>query len=514
MRTFNVAGPCRPELHYMLDPVARVSEARTLIERMGYFVLHAPRQTGKTTSLQALARVLNAEGRYAALHFSCAPGQAAGDDYRAAQEALLYHMQHQAAQELPAELQPAARWPEAPPLALLTAALTGWARCCPRPLVLFFDEIDALTGSSLLAVLRQLHAGYPNRPHAFPWSVVLCGLREVRDYKLLAGGREPRPGSASPFNILVESLRLASFSAEEVAALYGQHTAQTGQGFAEQAVHQAFCCTRGQPWLVNALAREVIEKMGVQPPEQIRAEHIEQARERLISSRATHLDSLVARLAEPRVRRIIEPILVGAASFDATFDDDFSYVRDLGLVERQEGVVTIANPIYAEIIPRVLSAQVQAAIPDRPAWFVTAEGTLDVAKLLEGFLTFWRRNGEVLLKGMPYHEAAPHLVFMAYLQRVVNAGGRILREFAVGTGRADLLVDFGGREDVFELKLFRGSYTRSEGIEQVARYARRLGRDRGYLLLFDLAASTLPWEERVRIEEVEQEGITVVVVLA
>ncbi|HYO59797.1 hypothetical protein [Archangium sp.] len=52
--------------------------------------------------------------------------------------------------------------------------LPGWARACSRPLVLFFDEIDALRGQSLISVLRQLRTGFADRPGAFPLSVALC----------------------------------------------------------------------------------------------------------------------------------------------------------------------------------------------------------------------------------------------------------------------------------------------------------------------------------------------------
>jgi hypothetical protein len=148
-----------------------------------------------------------------------------------------------------------------------------------------------------------------------------------------------------------------------------------------------------------------------------------------------------------------------------------------------------------------------------PRWFVADDGTLDVMKLIEEFLKFWRRHGDVLLKGMPYHEAAPHLVFMAYLQRVVNAGGRIERELAVGTGRADLVTEMGGRQDVIELKLLRGTYTLPDGLAQVSRYARRLGRDVGYLIIFDPKTDVL-WEDRGEVEEVGHDGVTVVVVRA
>ncbi|MCI5222314.1 MAG: hypothetical protein D3924_06490 [Candidatus Electrothrix sp. AR4] len=136
-----------------------------------------------------------------------------------------------------------------------------------------------------------------------------------------------------------------------------------------------------------------------------------------------------------------------------------------------------------------------------------------MTRLIDGFIHFWKRNGEVLLRGMPYHEAAPHLVFMAYLQRVINSGGHIEREFAIGTGGADLVVDFKGRQDIIELKLLRGSYTRPEGVQQVARYASRLSRDRGYLVIFDPSGDA-SWEQRGCLETELCEGITVVILQA
>jgi hypothetical protein len=343
--------------------------------------------------------------------------------------------------------------------------------------------------------------------------MALIGLRDIRDYKLKLRSDSESLGTASPFNIKVESLTLRNFNEEEVGRLYRQHTEETGQEFTDEAVARAFELTQGQPWLVNALAYHICFRESRDRSQAVTLEHIESAKEALIERRDTHLDSLVARLQEPRVKRVIEPILTGSVSFDPTFDDDFSFVKDLGLVTKDSGVPEIANPIYREIIPRILSSHVQAGIALDTKWFVAPEGTLDMMKLIEGFLKFWRRNGEVLLAGMPYHEAAPHLVFMAYLQRVVNHGGRIEREFAVGTGRADLVTSFGGQEDVIELKLLRGSYTVPEGLEQVADYAKRLGRDRGYLVVFD-PKTEKPWEERGEVEEILQDGVTVVVVRA
>jgi hypothetical protein len=243
--------------------------------------------------------------------------------------------------------------------------------------------------------------------------------------------------------------------------------------------------------------------------------HVAEAREILIERRDTHLDSLVDKLREPRVKRVIEPILIGSAVRPDVYDDDFKYVEDLGLVTRRGGATEIANPIYAEIIPRVLTYVTQGNVPDKPEWYVAADGTLDMRKLIDGFIEFWRENGEVLLEGMPYQEAAPHLVFMAYLQRIVNAGRRIEREFALGTKRADLFVEYGGRKDVIELKLAGGYKTLEHGLAQVAGYAKRLGREVGYLVLFDVEGAAErkkeEWWERGEVEEREQDGVRVVV---
>jgi hypothetical protein len=255
MRFFNTAGPCDPQRHYMVPAAPRLPEARRLIDQEAYFVVHAPRQTGKTTTLHAIARGLTAEGRYAALHFSCEVGEPAGDDFAEAQRAVLSSLARSAEIDLPPSLRPPA-WPTAEPSTLLLAGLTAWARACPRPLVLVFDEIDAVRGESLRSVLRQLRAGYPSRPGAFPWSVIVCGLRDVRDYKTASGGDPNRLGTASPFNIKVESMRLGDFTEAEVQTLYQQHTAETGQPFTEGALHRTFAVTQGQPWLVNALARD------------------------------------------------------------------------------------------------------------------------------------------------------------------------------------------------------------------------------------------------------------------
>lgn len=491
-RSFNIAGPCDESRHYLIDPISRLPDARGLIDEGGYFVVHGPRQTGKTTSLRALAKALTADGQYAALYFSCETGAVLSDSIGKMEQVLLHRIEAAATDDLPESLRPPAG-EDAPSGVQLVAYLRAWAKSCPRPLVLIFDEIDALRDDGLRSVLQQLRDGFPRRPERAPHSVILAGLRDVRDYKVASGGelpvREGRLGTSSPFNIKVASTRLASFTEAQVRALLGQHTAATGQRFSEPALARVFYYTEGQPWLTNALASEVIK--GLKITGEIIAAHIDRAKENLVLARATHLDSLMARLMEPRVHRIIGPVIAGTlAGGYNSFDDDQRYVHDLGLITIRPPA--IANPIYREVIARVLSTSAEANVVVPPRGFVLPDGGLDFDRLLREFMAFWIEHGEVLKEGMPYHEVAPQLVLMAFFQRVVNGGGYIEREYGVGRGRIDLLLrwplpDGGEQRHAIELKVrtARSGDPLEKGLSQLDGYLDRLGLDTGVLVIFD-----------------------------
>lgn len=505
-KRFNVAGPCVAARHYMLPAAERLPRVDDLIEQGAYFAVHAPRQTGKTTTLRAIAREVTAAGDYAALHFSCEQARIFGDDYRSAEDALLDVIRFAAEGALPTDLHPPAPWPDGAPGTRLARGLGQWARRCPRPLVLFFDEIDALSGLSLITILSQLRASFPERPESAPWAVALCGMRDVRDYKAASGGDPSRIGTASPFNIKTESMRLGNFTRDDVATLYRQHTTETGQPFSEEAIDHAFTLTGGQPWLVNALAREVVEIMAITDP--ITPQHIEAARHHLARARATHLDSLLARLREPRVRRIIEPIIAGGTPPTDEFNDDYAYVHDLGLVIA-DPVLRISNPIYAEVITRTLGATIEAGRLPGPQAFVR-DGHLDLRALLVGFSEWWVQNGEIISDKLDYHEAAPHLVLLAFLQRIVNGGGFVDREFGIGRRRLDLLVRWplpsgGWQREAIECKVWSDTHRRADplpaGLEQLDLYLAGLALDHGALIIFDRRADRAPIEDRVALTE-------------
>jgi len=492
---FNTAGLCFPEKHYMVDPLRRLSEVEALVEKELYFTIHAPRQTGKTTYLYALAQKLNIEKNHIALVVSFERVGLPNIPLERANEILIDSVFNAAIRQLPE--------PDRPPdptnerFLELKNYLELWSRSQEKPIVLLIDEIDALVDHVLVSVLRQLRDGYQGRPKHFPAAIALVGLRDVRDYRADIRSKSDTLGTASPFNIKSDSLFLPNFSDEEVFDLLEKHTEATGQEFPLEVKNEIIRLTGGQPWLTNALANQIVSRiLSDDHSQKITLEVLVQARRDLILRRDTHLDSLVDKLREDRVKRIVQAIINGESMMFDILDDDIAYVRDLGIVS-PSSPLKFSNPIYAEIIPHVMASAIQESIPEeiQPPVFIDEEGHLDMPMVLRQFQEFYRRNSEAWRERYLFKESAHHLLLMAFLQRVINSGGDIIREMAVGNGRIDLLVRFKGREYALELKVLRNNRTTEEGLEQLDRYLDRLGLTEGFLVLFD--PTDKDWNEKI-----------------
>ncbi len=524
MRSFNTSGPIVAADHYCIPPLSRIDldGVLELVRDKRYFVLHAPRQTGKTSVLLALRDRLNAEGEYRCVYANFEVGQAGREDAARAMRAILGELAGCASDTLGDDFVEDI-WVEAleryGPDGALRQTLRRWAQADPRPLVLFIDEIDTLVGDTLVSVLRQLRAGYNMRPRAFPQSVVLCGVRDVRDYRIRSPDGKALVAGGSAFNIKDESLRLGDFSRDETTALLAQHIDETGQPFAPGAAERIWTQSQGQPWLVNAIARQACfrDRRGRDRDRTITEADIIDAQEQLILRRETHLDQLADKLSEPRVRRVIEPLLSGGeADRDASLRD-IEYARDLGLIAR-DAPVRIANPIYAEVVPRELAAYAQETLPHETAWYVNDDDSLNVPKLLTAFQEFFREHSEHWVERFEYREAGPQLLLQAFLQRIVNGGGRIEREYGLGRGRVDLLIVWPWpegapetRKYVVECKILRGGLDKTvrDGVLQTGAYMDRCAAEDGHLVVFDRDDGD--WEGKIfhRIERAKHRSVHV-----
>ncbi len=499
-KSFCIAGPIDPERHYFVPHRLDYNDLHRLIRNCEYFVLHAPRQSGKTSGILEYCLQLKQENFYNALYVNVEAAQAAREQVEKGLLTILISLWQSVERQLPAErtlieiLKELTLNPSAINLNSLNIALSSLAQYSSKPVVLFIDEIDSLIGDTLLSVLRQIRAGFPDRPKLYPHALCLIGLRDVRDYRIWSKQEGKLISTSSPFNIKSKSLLLSNFSLEEVRSLYSQHSQDTNQTFSSEGIEHAYYLTRGQPWLVNALAYQACYEELRDSGQPINKKDIDRAKDVLIKRRDTHIDSLADKLREPRVRPIIEAIITGETNPGNIQPDDLQYVRDLGLIS-PDGL-DIANPIYREIIPQELTSVTIELITQTVAPFKNNDGTLDMSALVGAFITFYRENSAIWLEKFDYKEAGPHLLMMAFLQRVINGGGSIQREYALGTGRVDILLRWRSQVIVLELKIHRGDRSIKEGLKQITNYMDSSAADEGHLILFDPDPKKT-WEEKI-----------------
>jgi hypothetical protein len=545
-KTFNTTGPCKPAEHYMLPVLPRLPDVSKLLEKKFYFIIHAPRQSGKTTFLNILTEKINSEGQYYAITCSLATLTNSFDLPEAMSSIVsqinvsLRKSKIEAVRKLAYQFNtlPEMADPDAKVRTMLNSV------CCDldKDLIVFFDEADCLSEDPLITFLSQIRDGYNDRSEdpgsKFPRSLALVGMRNIKDSKTKIRPNEMSRGPASPFNIIKKVLTLANFTGDEIKILYSQHTQATGQVFEPSALERVWYWSEGQPWLVNALADEVItEILNDSHCVPITDALIDQAAEILIKRRDTHIDSLLERLKEKRISRVMDSVFAGTLS-DLPFDsDDRRYCLELGLVKEDVNKkLRPANAVYKEVMSRVITDQIQSALDDKIAAMQWTDGqTIFMSKILQEFQKFWRQNSlsfplrissldlissdsitfdgidpETLINNpnlsaflnqiqnllsRKYDEAAYSFMLMAYLQKVVNGGALVHRQFSEGRGAVDLCVVFKEHQFLVEVKL-QGQSTLAESLNQLAGYLDTCGEKEGWLVVFNRSRKK-SWKDKI-----------------
>ncbi|MDR1857081.1 MAG: hypothetical protein LBR22_08005 [Desulfovibrio sp.] len=268
----------------------------------------------------------------------------------------------------------------------------------------------------------------------FPSSIALIGMRNVYDYRVFIREEEESLGTTSPFNIIDKSLTLNNFTFDNVVELYAQHTSATGQKFDGDALKRVYYWTSGQPWLVNAIAKQIIEDvLDYDYSVTISADHIDDAVDAISKRKDMHTVSLLNKLKENRVQNVIEPMLTGEFSKDNEVDDDVNYCIDIGLLKINDNEdVTPANRLYSDLIIRYLTFSQQSRLPKSFISMWMDDNVIHMTELLKEFQKYWRENSDILTAGYVYTHAVPQLFLQTFLQRVANGNAKINREFSLG----------------------------------------------------------------------------------
>jgi hypothetical protein len=300
----------------MIPAFERLTEVIPLIEYGQYYVIHAARQTGKTTFLLDVTKKLNEEGKYYALYCSLESVQDVKDPKDGIPAVVSCLKTFLKNSNIPNAKEFAKDADYSDFTNVLRSELASFCGQLDKPFVIFFDEADCLSEGTMITFLRQLRGGYNYRSiDPFVHSVALVGMRNIRDFKAKVRPESETLGSASPFNIAKTALTLTNLTKEQIAELYNQHTQETGQIFENDAIDMVYQQTQGQPWLVNAIARETIEKILENDyTKPVTAPLVEQAIQTIIERRDVHIDYLMEQLKEESVKGVIEPMILGEQS--------------------------------------------------------------------------------------------------------------------------------------------------------------------------------------------------------
>ncbi|MDR2198863.1 MAG: AAA-like domain-containing protein [Deltaproteobacteria bacterium] len=360
----------------MLPVLPRIPDVDKMIEGEFYFIIHAPRESGKTTYLQYLTKQINLSENYYALYCSLEALDGIIDRNEAINEIIFQLHDSIVSSEIDKLIQLSLNYMPKQNLGSTTKIKSLLNYLCvnlDKELILFFDEADCLAKDPLITFLRQIRLGYNTRISGdnrllFPKSMALIGSRDISDYIKKSRPDEDSRGLASPFNIKKDALTLANFTKDEIGFLYRRHTIASGQIFESEAVDRAWYWSKGQPWLVNALAYEIVVKiLNNDYAKTITADLMDHAAEAIIKNRTTHIEYLKERLKEPRVIKVMDSVFAGATGFVLNKSDDRRYCLDLGLVvEDEDNNLRPANAIYSEVMSRLLSDEIQLGLDATP----------------------------------------------------------------------------------------------------------------------------------------------------
>jgi hypothetical protein len=512
-KTFNTSGICKPAEHYMLPVLPRIPDAVKMIEGKFCFVIHAPRQSGKTTFLTTLADQINSDGKYYAIWCSLASLRPIIDLNEAMRSVVSQINVSLDSSEIKAINSLAYKYNSLPamadPDAKVRILLRSICRDLDKDLIVFFDEADCLSDIPLITFLTQLRDGYIRRsdePNTkFPRSLALVGMRNIRDCNQIRPD-EKSAGEASPFNIITETYSLANFTRDEIRTLYEQHTEAAGQVFDSSAIETAWDWSEGQPWLVNALARDVVDRQldNVFSAAAITGTHMNRAAESLIRRRDTHIDFLLERLKEPRVIKVMDAVFAGTKGKVPINSDDRKYCLDLGLVVNNEyQSLRPANKIYQEIFSMVITDELKFVMNINQDKKIFTDGkVLFMSNLLKEFQKFWRHDSSSFqfryknFAAFKYNEAAYTFMLLAYLQKVVNSGGKVHRQFSEDRGVIDIVAIYNIHEYLVEVKLNSKYFSLEDSLKQLAGYLDTAAQKEGWLVVFDRDLDK-PWDEKI-----------------
>lgn len=494
MKEFNITGTCYPESHYMVNLDSRLAQIKQMVDAGKYFSINKGRQYGKTTTLRALSKYLNAEYIVIRLDFQ-GIGSFEFENERTFARAMareLYrlksvklHMSH----EVQKEIKKIKSYDNSYLLADLFHVFGKWCEESENPIVLMIDEVDQASNNQVfLDFLAQLRKDYLNRDEIFTFqSVILAGVHDIRNLKL-----KIRPDSEhkhnSPWNIAAKFDVDMSFSPEDIAGMLEEYETdhQTGMNIPELSA-LIYEYTSGYPVLVSHICKIIDEELSVW-----NRESIVKAVGMIVSSKTMLFESLMNKLEDDEeLKESVYSVLMSGDKLAYNPDDSsVDLALMYGFFKVTDGNVQIANRMFeTRIYNAFLTSRKMQKAPiykagetDKPEFI--SKGHLNMELVLERFSQVY-----VNLYGdhpEDFQEHEGRKLFLLFLRPIINGTGNFYIEAETrNRRRTDVVVDYLGEQHIIEMKVWHGEKYHAEGEQQLADYLDYHHLKKGYLLTFN-----------------------------
>ena len=489
MRTFCTEGPVDPKLNYYVPRTALVAEGLKKVKQWRYFTIFAPRQSGKTTYFQFLIEAIKREKPDwlpVWVSFEAYGDLDLSDFLSSLRDRILRGT------ELPENAVP-----DFHNMTDIALKLREVAQIQKKEWVIVVDEIEGLKNPKVLnGFLHLIRSIYHEKQEIGLRSVILTGVSNITGII---------QDTASPFNI-ADQIQVPYFTREEVYDLLAQHERETGQLFENPVKEGIYEQTLGQPGLVNALARDLVEKkcpngevVGMDAfyltVDHFTRIYIDKNISNIVSKAKQHTE-------------IMKEILFGKEVPFNNYDETIKFLYVNGVIDDCDGTCCIPIPLYKKALytcfkPLFNGEKEHFKSPiETYKKYVDERGLLDVTKLLWRYIAYVKNRGNIIFSQGKASEGVYHYNIDAFFSTYAEfADAKCFVETPVGGGRVDLLLLQAGKTDIIEIKRYDADqYEKSQG--QLKAYLERSGLSEGHLVMFS------EYHEAEGYEKVEAEGKT------
>lgn len=492
MRKFNITAACNPDIHYMVDLRARLSDIKGMIDDGQYFVINRARQYGKTTTLNALERFLSSDYIVVYLDFqflSHEDFQDASSFVAAFARELrqLRSCRSYMSSEIQERLKMLrSRQEKEYVLADLFECLSDWCDEVERGIVLMVDEVDSASNNQVfLDFLAQLRGYYIHRDKRPTFqSVILAGVHDIRNLRQKIRS-DMKHKHNSPWNIASRFDIEMSFSSKDIAGMLRDYEEDyhTGMHIAEMA-QLIYDYTSGYPVLVSNMCKLIDEKIAGSECYPTRSDAwtkdgILEAEKRILTDRIPLFESMINKLEDDeKLCKLLFSLLFEGQNIPYNpYDASIHLAVVYGFLKNQEGTAAIANRIFETMLCD---------------WFLSQEITeSDISKA--GAL---EKNQFIQ-------------IFLLYLRPIINGVGNYYIEAQTrDQRRTDVIVDYHGEQFILEMKLWHGEEYNTRGEKQLCEYLDYYHIQKGYMLSFNfnknkqIGVKTIRAEGKVIVEAV------------